>query len=62
MNIYKHKLNGNYYRLVLNRISDVNTYLLVDSKNTPILKNVSWSSHSKEVNAIIIGFSKLIKI
>ena len=62
MNIYKHKLNGNYYRLVLNRISNVNTYLLVDSKNTPILKKVSWCSHKEYVNAIIIGFNKLEKI
>lgn len=61
MTLYKHNTSGNYYRLLISRLNSVNTYLLVNSKNIPIIKSVGWSYTEKEVYAIIIGFDKLTK-
>ena len=61
MEVYKHKLNGNYYRLTKLGKANINTYLQVDVDNEPIIKKQSWSVHHQEVIAIMIGFDKLTK-
>ena len=61
MEVYKHKSNGNYYRLTKLGKANINTYLQVDVDNEPIIKKQSWSVHHQEVRAIMIGFDKLTK-
>ena len=61
MEVYKHKSNGNYYRLTKLGKANINTYLQVDVDNDTIIKKQSWSVHHQEVIAIMIGFDKLTK-
>jgi hypothetical protein len=62
MRLFKHKLDGNYYRLVTQRESNVNTFLEVDELNIPIVKKREWSHHPQEQIAIMMGFKNLIKL
>tara|TARA_R110000851_G_scaffold179323_1_gene326359 strand:- start:242 stop:430 length:189 start_codon:yes stop_codon:yes gene_type:complete len=62
MRLFKHKLDGKYYRLVKQRESNVNTYLEVDKENNIILITGFWTDKEHEQNAIITGFDKLIEL
>jgi hypothetical protein len=58
-NILKHKPSGEYLRLVKLRKSNINTFVVVDKKNNPIIKKQSWSTHPQEQLRIIKGFDNL---
>ena len=62
MRVFKHKENGKYYRLEIERVSKVNTYIEVDEDNKKILKKVRWTFMKSEQKAIISGFDKLIEL
>ena len=62
MRIFKHKLDGKYYRLVKQRASSVNTYVEVDKNNIIILRTGFWTDKEYEQDAIITGFDKLIEL
>ena len=62
MRVFKHKLDGKYYRLVKQRESNVNTYVEVDKENNIILRTGFWTDKEYEQDAIITGFDKLIEI
>ena len=62
MRVFKHKLNGKYYRLVMERESNVNTYVEVDKNNIVILRTGFWTDKEYEQDAIITGFDKLIEL
>ena len=62
MRVFKHKLNGKYYRLVTQRESNVNTYVEVDKNNNIILKTGFWTDKEYEQDAIIRGFENLTEI
>jgi hypothetical protein len=62
MRIFKHKLNGKHYRLVIKRKSNVNTYVEVDNNNNVILRTGFWTDKEYEQEAIIYGFDKLIEL
>lgn len=57
--IYKHKISGEFLRLLKLRESNVNTYLQVDEFNQPIIKNRSWSVRPQEQRRIVKGFNNL---
>ena len=59
MRVFKHKLNGNHYRLVKQRESNVNTYVEVDKDNKVVLRTGFWTDKEYEQDAIITGFEKL---
>ncbi len=61
MRLFKHKLNGKYYRLVKQRESNVNTYVEVDKENNIILRTGFWTDKEYEQDAIITGFDKLVE-
>ena len=58
MRVFKHKLDGKYYRLVKQRESNVNTYVEVDNNNIVILRTGFWTDKEYEQDAIITGFDK----
>jgi|TARA_R110000744_G_C19124951_1_gene536395 hypothetical protein len=59
-NLYKHKPSGYYLRLVKFRgLSNVNTYLQVDSFNIPIVIKRKWSNHPREQHRLVTGFDNL---
>jgi hypothetical protein len=58
-NILKHKPSGEYLRLVKLRKSNINTFVVVDEKNNPIIKKQSWSTRPQEQLRIIKGFDNL---
>jgi hypothetical protein len=58
-NILKHKPSGEYLRLVKLRKSNINTFVVVDEKNNPIIKKQSWSRHPQEQLRLIKGFDNL---
>ena len=60
--MFKHKLNGKYYRLVKQAKSNVNTYIEVDKDNNVIVDWRDWSVRPQEQIAIITGFNKLMEI
>ena len=62
MRVFKHKLDGKYYRLVTQRESNVNTYVEVDKENKIILRTGLWTSKEYEQDAVIRGFGKLIEL
>jgi len=62
MRVFKHKLNGKYYRLVNERTSNINTFLEVDKGNNPVVDWREWSVMPKTIEAIIKGFDKLIEL
>lgn len=57
--IYKHKISGEFLRLLKLRESNVNTYLQVDEFNQPIIKNRSLSVRPQEQRRIVKGFNNL---
>jgi hypothetical protein len=59
MRVFKHKLDGKYYRLVTQRKSNVNTYIEVDEENNIILRTGFWTDKEYEQDAIIVGFDNL---
>ena len=61
MRLFKHKLNGKYYRLDKQRESNVNTYVEVDKENNIILRTGFWTDKEYEQDAIITGFDKLVE-
>tara|TARA_R110001632_G_scaffold161218_1_gene279646 strand:- start:404 stop:592 length:189 start_codon:yes stop_codon:yes gene_type:complete len=62
MRVFKHKLDGKYYRLVTQRASNVNTYVEVDKNNITILRTGFWTDKEYEQDAIITGFDKLVEL
>lgn len=58
--IYRHKVSGEYLRLLKKRESNVNTYLQVDENNKPIIKKRDWSVGIQEQRRIVKGFDNLI--
>jgi len=62
MRVFKHKLDGKYYRLVTQRASKVNTYVEVDKNNIIILRTGFWTEKEYEQDAIIRGFKNLTEI
>ena len=62
--MYKHKEYGYYLRMIRQRESGINTYLIIDKDNNPVLKVPPWSNskHKKEQHRIIKGFDKLVKL
>ena len=61
MRVFRHKLNGKYYRLVTKRESNVNTYLEVDKNNKVILRTGLLTNKKYRQDAIITGFDKLVE-
>ena len=59
--IYKHKTAGYLLRLHIKRESEINTYIVVDKNNNPILKNNPYSFGYSEQRKIIKGFDNLEK-
>lgn len=57
--IYRHKVSGEFLRLLKKRESNVNTYLQVDENNKPIIKKRDWSVRPQEQRRIVKGFDKL---
>lgn len=57
--IYRHKISGEFLRLLKLRESNVNTYLQVDEFNQPIIKKRSWSIRPQEQRRIVKGFNNL---
>ncbi len=62
MQVYKHKISGEFLRLLKLRESNVNTYLQVNEFNQPIIKNRRWSVMPQEQRRIVTGFNNLILI
>ena len=62
MKVFKHKLNGKHYRLVKERISNVNTFLEVDKNNNPVVDWREWNVMPTTIEAVINGFDKLIEL
>ncbi len=62
MKLFKHKLSGNYYRLVKSYKGNINTFLQVDQNNKVIINYKNWSNKPEETKAILIGFSKLTQV
>ncbi len=60
--IYKHKVSGEFLRLLKLRESNVNTYLQVDELNQPIILKRRWSTRPDEQRRLIKGFDNLIEI
>lgn len=59
MQVYKHKISGEFLRLLTLRESNVNTYLQVDEDNEPIIKKRDWSTRPTEQRRIVKGFENL---
>lgn len=60
--IYKHKVSGEFLRLLKKRESNVNTYLQVDENNEPIIIKRDWSVRPQEQIRIVKGFNNLTLI
>lgn len=60
--IYRHKVSGEFLRLLIKRESGVNTYLQVDENNEHIIKKRDWSVRPQEQRRIVKGFNNLILI
>ena len=61
-NILKHKSSGVFLRLVKKQKSNVNTFLLVDRNNNPIIEKRSWSTRPDEQLILIKGFDNLVLV
>jgi len=59
--IYRHS-SGIFLRQIKKRKSNVNTYLIVDELNIPILKKVEGFNRMDEQHRIVTGFDNLIEI
>lgn len=61
--IYKHKQTGQYLRMVKKRPSGVNSYIIVDKEDNPILKAARYAAHNRQIEQrrIVKGFDKLEK-
>jgi len=56
--VFKHVPSDYYFRLI--RIGfNVNTYLIVDENNNPIMKKCSWSTRPVEQHRLVTGFDNL---
>ena len=62
MRVFKNKLDGKHYRLVKQRVSEVNTYVEVDKENKILINWDNWGHKPQEQEAIIRGFDNLIEI
>ena len=60
--LFKHKVSGEYLRLIKSRKSGLNTYLQVDQNNNPISIKRIWSASEQEQKRLVNGFSNLIEI
>ena len=61
MKTYKHKTTNEFLRLKKQRISTVNSFLVVDKNNIPIIKKQKGLIKATTVTRIIKGFDNLIK-
>lgn len=61
-NLYRHKVSGEYLRLLKKRKSNVNTFVQVDKNNKILLQKRTWTHKQDEQRIIIKGFDNLEKI
>ncbi len=57
--IFKHKLSGEYLRLITVRKSNINTFLEVDINNNPIIKKRAGLTRITEGRRLIKGFENI---
>jgi len=60
--MFKHKQNKEFLRLIVFRKNNVNTYLEVDKDNIPIIKKRPWSARLAMQTKIVTGFDDLLFI
>ena len=60
--LYKHKHTGQFLRLIKKRKSDINTYLIVDEGNRPIILKVDYCTHPCKQIVLVRGFLNLNKV
>jgi hypothetical protein len=62
-NVYfKHLITGKILRLIKKRSSNINSFIEVDEKKSPIIIKRPWSTRPEKQMSIIKGFDKLINI
>ena len=59
LKMFKHKLSGEYVRLIILRPSNVNTFIQVDCNNIPIIIKRCWSVHPTSQRYLIKGFKNI---
>jgi hypothetical protein len=57
--LYKHKSNGKFYRLIKLKSTGLNTFLEVDEKNKPTVKKRPWTNIPREQTVLMRGFEKI---
>lgn len=57
--ILRHKLSGEFLRLVTLRKSNVNTFVVTDKMGNPIIEKRSWSTRPDQQLRIVKGFHNL---